>query len=104
MKTDKDIKVANVAASGPFWSDSPRSCQPHQLCKPRGFGAGDSSSKRCDLVISASLVVFFRIGTIGSFDDEPLFQHSLDRAIQRAGTHLQHAVRPTSNVLDDGVA
>ena len=57
-----------------------------------------------DAVIAAALVVQFRRGALLGFDEQSLFEHALDGAVQRAGAQLELAVRARGHILNDGVA
>src|SRR6266550_2811778 len=76
----------------------------HELAEPPRFGLRDCGPMRRDPVVPPPLVVVFRRRPVPGFDDEPLLQHALDGAIERAGAELQLAAGPGKDILNDRVA
>src|SRR5207248_1583112 len=76
----------------------------HQLRQPPRFCLRRRGSFGRNPVVATPLVVVGRRGAVARFDDEPLFEHSLDGAIERPGAELELAARAHRNFLDDRVA
>src|SRR6185436_12667826 len=61
-------------------------------------------SMRRDPVVAPPLVVVFGRRAVASLDDQPLLEHPLDGAVERAGAQFQLAVGVGRDVLNDRVA
>src|SRR5436189_3614368 len=75
-----------------------------ELREPPRLFPGRGGSVACDAVIPAPLIVVLRRGPVARFDDEALFEHPLNRSIQRTRAELQLPVRAPGDILDDRVA
>src|SRR5580658_6570628 len=65
--------------------------QADQLPHAHGFGLRHPLAQRRDPVIAAALVVQVRVGPLVGFFDQPLLQHLVDGAVQRAGAQIELA-------------
>jgi hypothetical protein len=75
-----------------------------QLGQPAGLGPGGGPAQRRDAVVPPPFVVERRRRSIAGLDQEPLFEHALDRPVQRPGAQVQVAAGAYRDVLDDRVA
>jgi hypothetical protein len=75
-----------------------------QLREACGFRFRDATAERRDAVVAPPDIVTIRMTPIVDLLDEAIVEHALDRAIERARTHAQLAVRPRADVLHDRVA
>jgi hypothetical protein len=57
-----------------------------------------------DRVIPPPLVIVFRIGPVGGFQDEPLGQQAVEERVKRAAAQADQAVGPRLDLADDVVA
>ena len=78
--------------------------QAHELGQPPASARATAASEGRVPVVAAPLVVLLGGGALVGLDDEPLLDHPLDRAIERARAEPQRAVGAGGDVLDDAVA
>src|SRR4051812_26299820 len=60
----------------------------HELAETPRFGRRDGGAVGGNPVVAPALVVVFRRRAIARLDNQSLFEHALDRAVERAGAQL----------------
>src|SRR5579859_7340201 len=76
----------------------------HELGQAPGLSLGDSQAKVGQFVIAAAFVVQIGIGPYARFLDQPIAEHALDRAVERARSHASLALGSRGNLLHNAVA
>jgi hypothetical protein len=78
----------------------------YHLGQSRGFRSHNFASERREPVVSAAFIVILRIRPVfvAQLDDETLFQHAFDRAIESAGAQPHASAGSFGYVLHDCVA
>jgi len=72
--------------------------------EPIRFRPGHLQAERRQPVVPAPFVVELGRGTLVAFLDQPLFDHPLNRTVERTGAHAHRTVGSRSDFQNDGVA
>jgi hypothetical protein len=92
-----------AACLHPFRNQSRGARIRQQPLQPARLGDGDLAAERREAIIATAFVVV-AAGAFVELFDQAVFQHSMDRTIERAGAEADSAFGPRCDVLHDGVA